>query len=234
MFVAESLVCQPKILESVFRIRVKICCISSLDEARLAIRFGADALGLVGKMPSGPGVVQDELAAEIVRVVPPPVATFMLTSETKLNGILAHQQRVRANTIQLVDAVSADLYAQLHTALPSVKVVQVIHVIDEKNLDEALQAVANGADALLLDSGNPNLAVKELGGTGRVHNWQVSRQIVEQSRVPVFLAGGLHAENVRQAIETVQPFGLDICSGVRTNGQLDEQKLDTFLHRVWG
>lgn len=217
-----------------FRIRVKICCISSLDEARLAIQFGADALGLVGKMPSGPGVVVDELAAEIVRVVPPPVATFMLTSETKLNGILAHQQRVRANTIQLVDAVSADLYAQLHTALPSVKVVQVIHVIDEKNLDEALQAVANGADALLLDSGNPNLAVKELGGTGRVHNWQVSRQIVEQSRVPVFLAGGLHAENVRQAIETVQPFGLDICSGVRTNGQLDEQKLDTFLHRVWG
>ncbi|WP_449448525.1 phosphoribosylanthranilate isomerase [Spirosoma aerolatum] len=216
-----------------FRTRVKICCISSLDEAQLAIRFGADALGLVGKMPSGPGVVQDELAAEIVRTVPPPVATFMLTSETTVDDIVAHQQRVLANTIQLVDAVSANTYAQLHAALPSVKVVQVIHVIDEYNLEEALQAVENGADALLLDSGNPNLAIKELGGTGRVHNWLVSRKIVEQSRVPVFLAGGLHADNVRQALETVQPFGLDICSGVRTNGQLNEQKLDTFLRQVW-
>nr|WP_245860103.1 phosphoribosylanthranilate isomerase [Spirosoma aerolatum] len=220
-------------MESVFRTRVKICCISSLDEAQLAIRFGADALGLVGKMPSGPGVVQDELAAEIVRTVPPPVATFMLTSETTVDDIVAHQQRVLANTIQLVDAVSANTYAQLHAALPSVKVVQVIHVIDEYNLEEALQAVENGADALLLDSGNPNLAIKELGGTGRVHNWLVSRKIVEQSRVPVFLAGGLHADNVRQALETVQPFGLDICSGVRTNGQLNEQKLDTFLRQVW-
>ncbi|GAB4028276.1 hypothetical protein GCM10028809_15700 [Spirosoma gilvum] len=162
-----------------FRTRVKICCISSLDEARLAIRLGADALGLVGKMPSGPGVVLDELAAEIVRAVPPPVATFMLTSETAVDDILAHQQRVGANTIQLVDAVSADTYSQLHTVLPSVKVVQVIHVIDERNLNEALEAVENGADALLLDSGNPNLAIKELGGTGRVHNWVVSRQIVE-------------------------------------------------------
>ncbi|MBN8821695.1 MULTISPECIES: phosphoribosylanthranilate isomerase [unclassified Spirosoma] len=216
-----------------FRTRVKICCISSLDEARLAIWFGADALGLVGQMPSGPGVVLDELAAEIVRAVPPPITTFMLTSETAVDAIIAHQHRVKANTIQLVDAVPADTYTQLHAALPSVNVVQVIHVIDEQNLDEALQAVDNGADALLLDSGNPNLAIKELGGTGRVHNWLVSRKIVEQSRIPVFLAGGLHAGNVQQALDTVQPFGLDICSGVRTSGQLDEQKLDTFLRQVW-
>ena len=229
MFTALCLVSQPKIMEAPFRTRIKICCISSLDEARLAIRLGTDALGLVGRMPSGPGVVGDELAAQIVQIAPPPVATFMLTSETSIDDIIAHQRRVGANTIQLVDAVPPETYAQLHTALPAIKVVQVIHVIDERNIDEALQAVQHGVDALLLDSGNPNLAVKELGGTGRVHNWQVSRQIVEQSSVPVFLAGGLHPDNVREAIENVQPFGLDICSGVRTNGQLDAHKLEAFM-----
>lgn len=217
-----------------FRTRVKICCISSPDEARLAIRLGADALGLVGQMPSGPGVVDDELAARIVRMTPPPLATFMLTSETTTDNIIAHQQRVGANTIQLVDAVPAGTYAQLRAALPAVKLVQVIHVLDERNIDEALQAVQDGVDALLLDSGNPTLAVKQLGGTGRVHNWLVSRQIVEQATVPVFLAGGLSIINVREAIETVQPFGLDICSGVRTNGHLDEHKLGAFMHAVSG
>ena len=177
-------------MQSPFRTRVKICCISSLEEARLATRLGADALGLVGRMPSGPGVVADARAAEIVAATPPPLATFMLTSETSIDAIMAHQLRVGANTIQLVDAVAPDTYVQLHAALPAIKLVQVIHVLDERTIDEALQAVQLGADALLLDSGNPTLAIKEFGGTGRVHNWQVSRQIVEQSSVPVFLAGG--------------------------------------------
>jgi phosphoribosylanthranilate isomerase len=221
-------------MESPFRTRIKICCISSPEEARLAIRLGADALGLVGRMPSGPGVVGDELAARIVDSTPPPIATFMLTSETNTGDIIAHQRRVGANTIQIVDAVPPETYAQLRDVLPAIKLVQVIHVIDEKNIDEALLAVQNGVDALLLDSGNPNLAVKELGGTGRVHNWAVSRQILDQSSVPVFLAGGLTIENVRKAIETVQPFGLDICSGVRTNGQLDEKKLEAFVRIVLG
>ncbi|GAB3509101.1 phosphoribosylanthranilate isomerase [Spirosoma knui] len=183
-------------------------------------------------MPSGPGVIADDLAAQVVQATPPPVATFMLTSETTVADIIAHQQRVGANTIQLVDAVPAQTYSELRNALPAVKLVQVIHVIDERNVDEALQAVQNGADALLLDSGNPNLAVKELGGTGRVHNWLISRQIVEQAPVPVFLAGGLSLQNVREAIDTVGPYGLDICSGVRTNGQLDEQKLAAFVNAL--
>ncbi|WP_460985587.1 phosphoribosylanthranilate isomerase [Spirosoma fluminis] len=220
-------------MQTQFRTRLKICCISSTDEAKLAIRYGADALGLVGRMPSGPGVIADDLAAQVVRATPPPVATFMLTSETTVADIIAHQQRVGANTIQLVDAIPAQTYSQLRDALPAVKLVQVIHVIDERNVDEALQAVQNGADTLLLDSGNPTLAVKELGGTGRVHNWLISRQIVDQSPIPVFLAGGLSLQNVRQAIDSVGPYGLDICSGVRTNGQLDEQKLAAFVNALY-
>lgn len=212
--------------------RVKICCISSVAEARLAVAYGASALGLVGKMPSGPGVITDDLIAEIAQQVPPPISTFLLTSETSAASIIEHHQKVNTTTIQIVDALAEGTYRQIRAQLPAVKLVQVIHVIDERTVEEAIE-IAQHVDALLLDSGNPNLQVKELGGTGRVHNWALSRKIRESISIPLFLAGGIRAENVREAIETVEPFGLDLCSSVRSNGQLDEQKLATFFEAVF-
>jgi len=212
--------------------RVKICCISSTDEAKMAIQFGASALGLVANMPSGPGVISDEEILKITATVPPSISTFMLTSETSADEIIKHHKRTLTNTIQIVDELKEGTYEKIREALPAVKIVQVIHVIDEKTIEEAVK-VSHLVDALLLDSGNPNLEIKELGGTGRVHNWTLSRKIVEQSKVPVFLAGGLTAENVRQAIEEVQPFGLDLCSGVRTNKKLDPKKIEQFFTNVW-
>lgn len=211
--------------------RVKICCISSVAEARLSIECGASALGLVGHMPSGPGVISDELIAQIAKSVPPPIATFLLTSETSAEAIIAHHQKVHTNTIQIVDALQEGTYQQIREALPHVKLVQVIHVIDEKTVEEAIQ-VSELVDAILLDSGNPNLQVKELGGTGRVHNWVLSRKIRNSIQIPLFLAGGLKARNVKEAIETVQPFGLDLCSSVRTNGLLDCAKLEKFFQQI--
>lgn len=211
--------------------RIKICCINSEEEARLAIEFGASAIGLVAKMPSGPGPISDELIRQIAKTVPPPVATFMLTSETMVNEIIEHHQRTNTNTIQIVDSLSSGSYADLRAALHSVKIVQVVHVIDESSVEEALE-ISGMVDAILLDSGNPKLKVKELGGTGRVHNWQLSRMIRENAKCPVFLAGGLNPDNVRQAIEEVQPFAVDVCSGVRTDGKLDQQKLESFINRV--
>ncbi|CAH0994056.1 N-(5'-phosphoribosyl)anthranilate isomerase [Emticicia aquatica] len=211
--------------------RVKICCISSPLEAKQAISYGASALGLVAKMPSGPGPISDELINEIIRTIPPPIASFLLTSRTDTHEIIEHQKSVHSNVIQIVDALKSGNYEDFRIAIPTIKIVQVIHVIDEKTLDEALE-IAEKVDALLLDSGNPNLAIKELGGTGRVHNWAISRQIVEQSKIPVFLAGGLKAENVRAAIDAVQPYGLDLCSGVRTDGKLDPYKLEAFFNEV--
>jgi phosphoribosylanthranilate isomerase len=179
--------------------RVKICCISSSEEAQMSIIYGASALGLVGQMPSGPGVISDELIFSIAQQVPPPIGSFLLTSETTAEAIIAHHQRVLTNTIQVVDALPAGSYQQVRSALPAIKLVQVIHVIDEASVEEAL-AIAGDVDALLLDSGNPKLEIKVLGGTGRIHNWQLSRKIVEQSKLPVFLAGGLHAGNVKNWI----------------------------------
>lgn len=211
--------------------RVKICCISSLEEAFDAIGFGASALGLVGEMPSGPGVISDEEIFEIAQKIPPPIATFLLTSKTNPAEIIGYHRRTQTNTIQIVDELSERNYAEIRAALPNVKLVQVVHVTGEGSVDEAAE-IAESVDAILLDSGNPSLEIKELGGTGRKHDWRLSRRIVDAIEKPVFLAGGLNAENVREAIEIVQPFGLDLCSGVRTEGKLDKRKLEKFFERL--
>jgi phosphoribosylanthranilate isomerase len=213
------------------RPRVKVCCIASALEARTAVECGASAVGLVSEMPSGPGVIPEDLIAEIAARVPPTVATFLLTCKQDAESIVKQQRRCRVNTLQLCDRVATDVYTELRARLHGVSIVQVVHVADEESLEEAL-SVAPQVDALLLDSGNQNLAVKELGGTGRTHDWNVSRRIVEASPVPIFLAGGLRPENVAEAIETVRPFGLDVCSGVRTDGRLDAEKLKRFFAHI--
>ena len=211
--------------------RIKICCISSIEEAKLAIKHGASALGLVSAMPSGPGPISEELIAEIVPHVPPGIDTFLLTSKQDAESIIAQQRKTKVNTLQLVDAISIGVYKQLRKELPRIKLVQVIHVVGEESVHEAVSVVPF-VDKILLDSGNPKLAVKELGGTGRKHDWNLSKKIVEAVNVPVFLAGGLNPENVCEAIEFVQPYGVDICSGVRMNGRLDEQKLKKFFEAI--
>lgn len=207
---------------------LKVCCIGSLTEARLAIAHGASALGLVSAMPSGPGVIDEGLIAEIAARVPPTIDTFLLTARQEADAIVAQHRVCRTSTLQLVDHVPHAELKRLRAALPGIRLVQVIHVADEGSVEEAA-AVAPLVDAVLLDSGNPALAVKELGGTGRVHDWVLSARIRAALGVPLFLAGGLRPENVAQAIATVQPFGLDICSGVRSEGRLDAAKLARFV-----
>lgn len=208
--------------------RVKVCCIQSIDEARLAIGAGASALGLVSAMPSGPGPIDDAAIAAIAMRVPPPIATFLLTCFTDAEPIIDQQRRCRCNTVQLVDAIDEREYARLRRGMPGISIVQVIHVCGEESLEHA-RSIAPHVDALLLDSGNPKLAVKELGGTGRIHDWAISRKIVERGGKPVFLAGGLNADNVYDAVDHVRPFGVDLCSGIRTDGRLDNAKLLRFM-----
>ncbi|WP_069803709.1 phosphoribosylanthranilate isomerase [Thermogemmatispora onikobensis] len=218
-------------MEAVSRPRVKICCIGSKEEAQLAISYGADALGLVSHMPSGPGVIAEELITEIAESIPPPIASFLLTSLQDAEAIIEQQRRCRTNTLQLVDRLPPGSHQRLRAALPGIRLVQVIHVRGPEALEEVLE-VAPFVHALLLDSGQPNLPVKILGGTGQVHDWKISRRIREAVPIPVFLAGGLSAENVRAAIEEVAPFGIDLCSSVRTEGRLDPHKLERFFAQL--
>lgn len=211
--------------------RVKVCCIASEEEAALAVRSGASAVGLVSRMPSGPGPIPESRIRDIARTVPPGIATFLLTCETTADPIVAQQRYTGANTLQLVDDVEQGVYEALRGALPGIRIVQVIHVRDESAVADA-RRVSPHVDAILLDSGNPLLATKELGGTGRAHDWAISRRIRDAVRVPVYLAGGLNHQNVGKAIAQVQPFGIDACSGLRTNGRLDPVKLEQFMSAV--
>lgn len=213
------------------RTRVKICCIGNPAEAEMAIAAGADALGLVAAMPSGPGPISDEAIARIVADVPPPTATFLLTCEIEAHAIADHVRRTGANTVQVVNHIDARESERLAVLLPTIRRVQVLHVEDHTVLDLA-DAYSPFVHALLLDSGRPSAAVPELGGTGRVHDWAISADLVRRSPRPVFLAGGLTPDNVGTAIREVQPFGLDLCSSVRTHGHLDSGKLATFMEAV--
>jgi phosphoribosylanthranilate isomerase len=208
--------------------RVKICCIASVEEAAMAVEYGASAIGLVSHMPSGPGVIDEERIAEIASTVPPSIGTFLLTSRQRVDDIIQQQRLCRTNTIQICDHLTRGTHRELKDAFPGISIVQVVHVTGPESMEEAEQ-VATHVDAILLDSGNQKLAVKELGGTGRIHDWAISRAIRERISVPLFLAGGLAPENVNQAIDAVGPFGLDVCSGVRTAGELDAKKLKSFF-----
>ena len=214
------------------RTRIKVCCISSLEEARSAIAHGVDALGLVGEMPSGPGVIDDDLAREIARTTPPAVETFLLTSRLSGDEIADHVEYCGTTTVQIVQHIDIGEYQRIIERIPTIRRVQVIHVEDWSALD-AIAKYEPFVHAFLLDSGRPNAEVAELGGTGRTHDWSISAEIAGRTERPVFLAGGLNPLNVRDAISSVSPFGLDLCSGVRTNNRLDLALLDDFTRKVW-
>lgn len=211
--------------------RIKVCCIGSVEEARMAVEAGVSAIGLVSSMPSGPGPIPEELIAEIADSVPPGVSTFLLTCLQDVDAIIEQRRRCRTNTVQIVDRLENGTHADLRRAMPGIGIVQVIHVSGPASLEEARQAAPH-VHALLLDSGNPTLEIKELGGTGRVHDWEISRRIRFSVDIPVYLAGGLTISNVLDAIRLVEPFGLDICSSIRTNGQLDPGKLWDFTNLI--
>jgi phosphoribosylanthranilate isomerase len=218
-------------MQPVSRPRVKVCCIASVAEAWLAIEHGASAVGLVSAMPSGPGPIPEELIAQIAGTIPPGVSSFLLTCQDDVDAIVDQQRRTRVNTIQVCDRLPPGSYARLREELPGVSLVQVVHVNGPEAVEEAI-AIAPEVDAILLDSGNQSLPIKELGGTGRTHDWHLSRAIRESVAVPLYLAGGLKPENVAAAIREVRPFGVDVCSGLRTEGRLDPQKLTAFFQEI--
>lgn len=211
--------------------RIKICCIATVAEAQEAIRAGADSIGLVAKMPSGPGPISDDSIKEISSTIPPGIDSFLLTSEREPATVVNHVLRCRTSVVQLVDSVPDLTYQALRETCPNVRIVQVLHVENEESIVEA-HRISSLVDSILLDSGRPSASVPELGGTGSVHDWSISARIVEEVQIPIILAGGLNPENVEAAISQVGPFGVDLCSGVRTNGELDSVLLKKFIESV--
>lgn len=213
------------------RPRFKVCCMASTAEADLAIAAGATAIGLVAAMPSGPGPIPDALIREIAGHAQGRVRRFLLTPRIVAADIAAQVRAAGVDTVQLVDALAEDELRRLRDLLPDTRLVQVIHVRDASDVDDA-GCLAALVDELLLDSGNPGARVKELGGTGRTHDWSLSRQIVDATPIPVWLAGGLRPENAAAAVRAVRPYGLDVCSGLRPTGSLDPARLRAFTEAL--
>ena len=209
-------------------IRLKVCCIQNRREIDLAVHHGASAVGLVSAMPTGPGVLADDEIADLLGRVPEGTDAFLLTSETDVGKLVGQARRFRPDVLQLVDRLSPRALRELRSRLPGLRLAQVVHVTGSEALEEALR-VASGVDMLLLDSGRPNAEEKELGGTGRTHDWSVSRRIRERVEVPVWLAGGLRPGNVAEAVRIVRPHGVDVCSGLRPDGELDGDALARFV-----
>jgi phosphoribosylanthranilate isomerase len=179
-------------------------------------------------MPSGTGIITLETARRLAAMTPPPVASFLLSSAVEPEALVEGARTVQPSVLQIVDRVPASAYRLLRRELPALKLVQAVHVGGEDALGEA-RAAAEVADAVLLDSGTREGPVAKLGGTGMVHDWGVSRRIVEAIAKPVILAGGLRPGNIAEAIRTVRPFGVDLCTGLRTADRLDEAKLAAFM-----
>jgi len=197
----------------------------------MAIEYGASSIGLVSHMPSGAGVISEELIGEIASIIPPSVTSILLTSLQNPLSIIEQHKKCKTNAIQIVDFLNLVELKELENALPGIGIIPVIHVAGKDSINEAISMIPF-VNSILLDSGNKSAKIKELGGTGRTHDWRISREIRDRVEVPVFLAGGLNPTNIRDAIKQVAPFGVDVCSGLRTNGKLDEEKLRDFMNEV--
>jgi phosphoribosylanthranilate isomerase len=179
-------------------------------------------------MPSGPGVIPLDDIASIIKQLPPKTKSVLLTSAQTAQSIYSQHSQVNSWGIQIVDYVNISELVNLRAILPDVQLLQVIHVQDASSIQLALK-YSQYVDFLLLDSGNPNSTLKTLGGTGEVHDWEISREICDKSSIPVFLAGGLNTGNILAALAATRPDGVDLCSGLRTDDGLQKDKIIDFF-----
>ncbi|HET9957921.1 MAG TPA: phosphoribosylanthranilate isomerase [Polyangiaceae bacterium] len=218
-------------MTGLLRTRIKACCIASITEARIAIQAGASAIGLMPRMPDGPGVLSEAEVREIAEATPPGVTSVLLTTQLDVDQIVTQQRGSMTHTLQLCAPLTPDARLRLRRELPGVRLLQVVHIEGEESVAQALD-VQRTADALLLDTQIKRDRFVQLGGTGLTHDWAISERIVKQANIPVFLAGGLRATNVAEAIRRVRPFGVDVCTGIRAPHGLDPEKLEAFVTAV--
>jgi phosphoribosylanthranilate isomerase len=207
------------------RIRIKVCGNRSEDDLTAAVAAGADAVGLIsGVTHVSEDAIEPDRAAALARLVPPYVSVVLVTHLATVESILALADRVRPDTLQPHGEIEPSVCAAVREARPLLRTSQAVHVTGPEAVERAAR-FAPHCDALLLDSRTAD----RLGGTGRTHDWSLSRRIADRLGLPVILAGGLTAENVAQAIGVVEPYAVDVNSEVDdSNGDKDPQRLRAF------
>jgi len=211
---------------------VKICGIRRHEDALIAAELGADAIGLlVGQRHNSPDFISAAVAREISRTLPPSVEAVLVTQITEVDEIERLLRQSGITAVQLHSEITADSVANLRTRFPDLKVFKSVHVISAESVryPEGFNKVADG---FVLDT--INVATNQVGGTENIHDWTISQKIVERfPDIPIILAGGLNSKNVRSAIESVHPFGVDVNSGTKgSDGFKDARKMREFIREA--
>lgn len=206
--------------------KVKICGIKTAEELKSVILSGADAVGFIsGITHKSEDAIQPEEVRNLSKLVPPFITPVLVTHLTSLGELFQIIITAQVFTIQLQGDISPENIRLLKQALPYAKFIKAIHVVDRSAIEKAKE-YENIVDAILLDSKTSD----RLGGTGLTHDWNISAEIVKTVKVPVILAGGLNPDNVKEAINKVKPFGVDVNTGVKgLNGYKDPEKVKRFI-----
>ena len=211
---------------------VKICGIRRHEDALIAAELGADAIGLlVGQRHNSPDFISAAVAREISRTLPPSVEAVLVTQITEVDEIERLLRQSGITAVQLHSEITADSVANLRTRFPDLKVFKSVHVISAESVRYP-EGFSKVVDGFVLDT--INVATDQVGGTGKTHDWSISRKIVERfPDIPIILAGGLNSKNVRSAIESVHPFGVDVNSGTKgSDGFKDARKMREFIREA--
>jgi phosphoribosylanthranilate isomerase len=196
--------------------RVKICGIRTIKDAKLTINCGADAIGLlVGQRHRSDDFISVELAKEICGICPPYVSPVLVTHLESPTEIYQLASKIGVHTIQIHSECQVPEIQALRQMLPFTKLIKNFHVTSNKLIDY-VRSFESIVDAIILDT--INLEEDRVGGTGMIHDWSLSAKIVQETSLPVILAGGLNPKNVADAIKLVKPYAVDVNSGGFTKG----------------
>ena len=208
--------------------KVKICGITNEEDALKASILGADYLGFLVEISFSEDKITRKKAKDIIRKLPLEVTPVLVTYLKKSKPIIEIAKEINPQIIQLHNEISLEEIGKIRKSLPRIKLTKSISVIDESSIQEA-KKYEKYVDFILLDTKSG----KRKGGTGKTHNWDISRKIVKEVKNKVFLAGGLNPENIKQAIDEVKPYAVDTNSGVKLKPKKkDYKKLELFIKRA--
>jgi phosphoribosylanthranilate isomerase len=209
-------------------VRVKICGITREEDLAFAVAAGADAVGFLVGVPSSPRNLTLERAEMLLRQVPVFVDSVVVTAPQSINGLAEICERLKPTAIQIHGKKNFEA-SEIRERIKDTRLIKTVYVTEDALNETAIEELKT-FDAVLLDS----FTKGQYGGTGRVHDWTLSRQIKEAvDPVSVILAGGLNPENVKEAIMAVEPYAVDVASGVEANpGIKDQGKVRAFLENA--
>ncbi|MFW6117327.1 MAG: phosphoribosylanthranilate isomerase [Thermoproteota archaeon] len=206
------------------RVRVKICGITSREDLEMVVEAGADAVGFVVDVPHSQRNISIRKANRLIESTPVFVGSVAVIVPEGLHHLRQLCQDLRPSLFQIHG--KKQLYREIREDLPGIRVIGAIKAKKDFSPQET-QTSTQIFDAVLIDSHLPG----RQGGTGRVHDWRISKRVKELLHPkPLILAGGLSLDNIKRAVQTVRPYAVDVSTGVESKpGIKDQKKVNRFI-----